>query len=219
MCSLAAAWDFAGRHCANKAADGIGGGTPDNIHSFLKPVGGLPFDFLMQAVEYVLSLRLLDAGWDIRTFDDLHVTHLKTPGARFSKRVTRLDVRNNLVLIARYFPEAWVGRYLWEWGRRYWVIASSKGHRAAFVTGLAEAVIRIIRGVGRRPVSDKTFDRFARIDETRQRLARHSFRPRSLCGLWKKYPRLSPCGRGVWDADRGDCRYEFGRQGIQVLRN
>lgn len=34
----------------------------------LEQVGGLPDDFFMQAEEYDLSLRLLDAGWDIRSF-------------------------------------------------------------------------------------------------------------------------------------------------------
>ena len=70
----------------------------------LEQVGGLPDDFFMQAEEYVLSLRLMDAGWEVRGFDDMHVTHLKTPGARVSRRSTRLDVRNNLVLIGRHFP-------------------------------------------------------------------------------------------------------------------
>jgi hypothetical protein len=119
---------------------------------------------------------LLDDGWDIRTFDDLHVTHLKTPGTRFSRRVTRLDVRNNLVLAARYFPEGWVKLYLWEWMRRYWAIAASKGHRGAFIFGLVEAMVRIIRAVGRRPVSEKTFERFAKLEQTRARLAEFTFR-------------------------------------------
>src|SRR5438105_3645348 len=62
----------------------------------LEQVGGLPEDFFMQAEEYDLSLRLLDAGWSVRTFDDLHVKHLKTPGARYSERGKQFDVRNNL---------------------------------------------------------------------------------------------------------------------------
>ena len=48
--------------------------------------GGLPDDFFMQAEEYDLSLRLLDAGWRIRGFDALRVLHLKTPTARVSLR-------------------------------------------------------------------------------------------------------------------------------------
>lgn len=142
----------------------------------LRHVGGLPEDFFMQAEEYDLSLRLLDAGWDVRTFHDLHVTHLKTPGARISNRTMRLDVRNNLVLIERYFPDEWRWPYWREWSRRYGAIAVSKGYQPAFWAGLLEAFIRIVRGVGRRPVSAATFERFAKIEETRNRLARYPFR-------------------------------------------
>src|ERR1700722_1779614 len=74
----------------------------------LAQVGGLPEDFFMAAEEYDLALRLLDAGWTVRRFDDLCVTHLKTPQTRFPSRVIRLDVRNNLTLIARYFPDEFV---------------------------------------------------------------------------------------------------------------
>src|SRR4051812_35219353 len=48
----------------------------------LEEVGGLPEDFFMQAEEYDLSLRLLDAGWMVKGFDDLHVVHLKAHLAR-----------------------------------------------------------------------------------------------------------------------------------------
>src|SRR5687767_2592086 len=54
----------------------------------LRQVGGLPPDFFMQAEEYDLSLRLLAAGWEVKAFDDLHISHLKTPTARSSSRVT-----------------------------------------------------------------------------------------------------------------------------------
>lgn len=137
----------------------------------IREVGGLPEDFFMQAEEYDLSLRLLDAGWHVETFNDLHVDHLKTPTARFSRRVTRLDVRNNLVLIARYFPSQWVGLFIREWLRRYWAIASSKGHRIAFLEGAAEGFVRIIRGANRRPISKIAFEQFAKIDQTRLRMS------------------------------------------------
>jgi GT2 family glycosyltransferase len=51
----------------------------------LAEVGGLPEDFFMQAEEYDLSLRLLDAGWTLKRFDDLHVVHLKSSTARRPK--------------------------------------------------------------------------------------------------------------------------------------
>src|SRR5688572_5803311 len=101
----------------------------------LAQVGGLPDDFFMQAEEYDLSLRLLAAGWDVRRFDDLHVAHLKTPTARKSTRTTRLDVRNNLTLIARYFPDRWVTPFALDWANRYAMLAAARGHRLAHWRG------------------------------------------------------------------------------------
>ena len=135
----------------------------------LQEVGGLPDDFFMQAEEYDLSLRLLEAGWNVRTFDDLHVTHLKTPGARSSSRTMRLDVRNNLTLVARYFPGPWMLRYARAWTRRYWMIACSKGQRRAFACGLIEGILRA-GTTPRRPLSADVFERFTRMDETFERM-------------------------------------------------
>jgi hypothetical protein len=124
----------------------------------------------MQAEEYDLSLRLLDAGWDIRRFVDLQVHHLKTSVARQSARIMELDVRNNLMLIARRFPTRWVWPYAMEWMRRYYLIAASGGRIPAYVAGLARGIADAPR-TPRRPVNEQTFERFARIDETRRRLA------------------------------------------------
>jgi hypothetical protein len=134
-------------------------------------VGGLPDDFFMQAEEYDLSLRLLDAGWDVRRFEDLRVYHLKTLRARSTSRVMRLDVRNNIVLIARYFPRRWVWAFGWDWTLRYFWIARANGQLAAFARGLLQGLVRVIRGVQRRPVTEETFELFARLGETAERLA------------------------------------------------
>ncbi len=145
----------------------------------LEQVGGLPEDFFMQAEEYDLSLRLMDAGWDVRMFDDLHVTHLKTPTTRFSKRVTRLDVRNNLVLASRHFPEKWVRPFAMDWMKRYYFIAAAKGHRTAYFAGLAQGIARVILSAKRNAIADETFERFAMIDEIERRL-RHAQRQLNL---------------------------------------
>jgi GT2 family glycosyltransferase len=137
----------------------------------IEQVGGLPNDFFMQAEEYDLSLRLLDAGWDVRTFDDLHVTHLKTPTARASARTMRLDVRNNLALIARYFPDEWVMPFAIDWLRRYAAIASATGRRLPYCAGLAQGIARATDEEKRRPVSAVTFERFAKIETIRARFA------------------------------------------------
>ena len=136
----------------------------------LQQVGGLPEDFFMQAEEYDLSLRLLAAGWDVRRFDDLHVAHLKTPTARKSTRTTRLDVRNNLTLIGRYFPDRWVMPFAVDWANRYAMLAAARGHRLAHWQGVVEAAVRAVRGVERRPLSGEAFEKFARVDQIAQRL-------------------------------------------------
>ncbi|MGB7156595.1 MAG: glycosyltransferase [Tepidisphaeraceae bacterium] len=136
----------------------------------LAQVGGLPEDFFMQAEEYDLSLRLLAAGWDVRRFDDLHVAHLKTPTARRSTRTTRLDVRNNLTLIARYFPDRWVMPFAVDWTNRYAMLAAARGHRMAHWQGFVEGAIRAVKGIDRRPLGDEAFERFARIDSIAHRL-------------------------------------------------
>jgi N-acetylglucosaminyl-diphospho-decaprenol L-rhamnosyltransferase len=136
----------------------------------LAQVGGLPEDFFMQAEEYDLSLRLLAAGWEVRRFEDLHVAHLKTPTARKSTRTTRLDVRNNLTLIGRYFPDRWVMPFALDWTNRYAMLAASRGHQLAHWQGVAEAAIRTVRGIERRPLSAAAFEKFARIDTIAQRL-------------------------------------------------
>jgi GT2 family glycosyltransferase len=139
----------------------------------LEQVGGLPDDFFMQAEEYELSLRLLNGGWRIRRLDDLHVHHLKTPGARVPTRTTRLDVRNNLTLLARQFPRKWIMPFAIDWMRRYRWIAKSKGwrHELAFWRGLGEGLLRGAKLWRRRPISAAAFEQFAQVDEIRQRLA------------------------------------------------
>jgi GT2 family glycosyltransferase len=141
----------------------------------LEQVGGLPSDFFMQAEEYDLSLRLLDAGWKVERFDDLLVHHLKTPGARVPSRTTRLDVRNNLTLIARRFPRRHAVPFAADWLRRYRWMAKDKGgrHPKAFWRGVAEGLAKAVAAAAvpgkRRPVSEETFEQFARVDEIRER--------------------------------------------------
>jgi GT2 family glycosyltransferase len=142
----------------------------------LDEVGALPTDFFMQAEEYDLSLRLLDAGWDVQAFDDLHVTHLKTPGARISSRTMRLDVRNNILIARRYLSGEWSRRFAWDWTRRYWRIASSKRQRWAFSLGLIQGVARTIIPRKRRPVTDDVFERFTRMCEIENRLREAIYR-------------------------------------------
>ena len=105
------------RECSAYPDVCIGCGTGFR-RSALEQVGGLPDDFFMAAEEYDLSLRLLDAGWKVCPFHDLHVSHQKSPASRFPGRIARLDARNNTLLAMRYFPEPWRMRYATEWLER-----------------------------------------------------------------------------------------------------
>jgi GT2 family glycosyltransferase len=134
-------------------------------------VGGLPDDFFMQAEEYDLSLRLLDAGWRVRRFDDLHVVHEKSSAGRCSWDKMRLDVRNNLLLAMRRFPRQWVEPFVHDWMARYWAIARASGRRGAACVGFVQGAARGLWRRGFVPVADSTFEQFARIEETRHRLA------------------------------------------------
>ncbi|HEV7297984.1 MAG TPA: glycosyltransferase [Tepidisphaeraceae bacterium] len=151
------------RECSAYPNVFIGCGTGFRTDA-LKLVGGLPTDFFMQAEEYDLSLRLMDAGWHVRSFADLHVTHLKTPAARYPERVASLDVRNNLLLVARHFPLRWVAPFAWDWTKRYRFIAGANGRKAAFWRGVVAGLWAIVKGAHRKPVSTETFETFARLN-------------------------------------------------------
>lgn len=127
----------------------IGAGTGFR-HDLLQRVGLLPPEFFMQAEEYDLSWRILDAGFTIHRFDDMPLRHLKSPGARIPDRTTRLDVRNNLFLLAKYIPAPLCHTLAADWLYRYWCMAyvrdhhaaiqkeKSTRHRRAFLRGAAE---------------------------------------------------------------------------------
>ncbi len=157
------------RECSAYPNVFIGCGTGFRRQALLQ-VGGLPTDFFMQAEEYDLSLRLLDAGWRVQTFDDLQVSHLKTPGARYSERVTQFDVRNNLVLLTRYFPEEWMLPFAMDWMKRYYMIASTKGHTKAYLKGLVQGIARSITATGRNPIAQSTFESFTRMESIQQKM-------------------------------------------------
>jgi hypothetical protein len=101
----------------------------------LGEVGGLDQSLFMQAEEYDLSFRLINAGWTVRTFPDLHVDHLKTACARRSSRTVYYDTRNNLLIAARYLPDAAYSLYARDWLQRYVWLATRDRRLAAFSRG------------------------------------------------------------------------------------
>ena len=161
------------RECSAYPSVCIGCGTGFRGEALLA-AGGLPDDFFMQAEEYDLSLRILDAGWDVARFTDISVQHLKTPCARRPARTTRLDIRNNLLVIARRFPRQWIWPFAVDWMRRYRWMSQQKDyrHQVAFWTGLVEGAIKSIFSGKRREISAGAFEKFAMIQQIHARLAR-----------------------------------------------
>jgi len=158
------------RECSAYPDVCIGCGTGFRRDSLVS-VGGLPDDFFMAAEEYDLSLRLLNAGWRVQTFSDLHVTHLKTPTSRFPARITRLDARNNVLLAMRYFPDPWGMRFVAAWLERYRLMAKANRTPAAFWAGAMDGILRAVSRE-HQPISAEAFEQFAKLNETRIRLAR-----------------------------------------------
>ena len=101
----------------------------------LRRLGGLDELFFMQAEEYDLSFRLINAGYEVRTFDDLFVTHLKSSCNRDTGRTTYYDIRNNLILAARHLPSPWYERYRKDWLLRYEWLAERNDNEEQFHHG------------------------------------------------------------------------------------
>ncbi len=140
----------------------------------LLSVGGLDESLFMQAEEYDLSFRLINAGYHVQTFDDLHVEHLKTPQARQSARTTYHDTRNNLLLTHRYLSDSQRSIYLRDWTQRYRWLAAINDHRPSFVEGRRAGNTRGRREriAGRhKQLSDQAFETLFRTREIHDRMS------------------------------------------------
>jgi hypothetical protein len=139
----------------------------------------------MQAEEYDLSFRLLEAGWSVQRFWDLPLVHLKTPNARIGQRTTGLDIRNNLYLLARYVPQPLAKQLAADWMSRYWMMAENRDadcgfaphpefgtHCEAFLRGAEEGLARwnSQRAGGKRLLSDGTIERIFKFQKIRDRM-------------------------------------------------
>jgi hypothetical protein len=152
----------------------------------MKPGGPLPSDFFMQAEEYDLSFRLLEAGFSVQRFWDLPLTHLKAPNARIGQRTTRLDVRNNMYLLARYVPEPLCHQFAADWLARYFLMAQQRDaigapahpefgtHKQAFLAGAAQGLTQwsTQRRRGEKLLSAPTLERIFKFHQIRDRLHR-----------------------------------------------
>ena len=158
----------------------IGAGTGFR-RELITRLGGLPQDFFMQAEEYDLSFRILAAGMKIKRFSDLPLLHLKSPGARIAARTTRLDVRNNLYLLAKYVPAPLCYTLASDWLTRYFFMAQTRDsaaqpgtaeHKKAYLRGAAEGLAKwSARRAGEHHLLPaETLEQIFKLDATTHRL-------------------------------------------------
>lgn len=105
----------------------------------LEDVGGFRKEFFRKAGEYDLSFRLWQAGWSVERFEDIAYRHDKHPGGRSAALAFKMDLRNNLILVERFFPPAHRRAYRKDFLARYAAFARHHGHGAALSEAVAEA--------------------------------------------------------------------------------
>jgi GT2 family glycosyltransferase len=70
----------------------------------IREVGGYPEEFFLYWNEQDLSIRVLDAGYQIQAFTDIISLHKYSPANRESQRAPFYYTRNLYWLIWKYFP-------------------------------------------------------------------------------------------------------------------
>lgn len=120
--------------------------------SALDQIGGFAAEFFRQAADYELSFRLWRSGLRIQRFEDLQFARSGRPAAKANQLTCRMDLRNNLILCARYLPRPLRHGYRHDWMRRYALLARHEGRAAAANTAIKESRVWARReaAVGRR---------------------------------------------------------------------
>lgn len=169
----------------------------------VQSVGGLDRWFFMEAEEYDLTFRLINAGWNVGVFEELAVEHLKSPVARIHKRTLELEARNNAYLGVRYLPEPVRRSYLTDWADRYrWMLEAAgdaTGFAGAWMRGTARG-LRVRRGSAGGMLSAAAFEQLFRWNEIHDNMARlhdRGIQRIALAGLGKN---MLPFLNGAWHA-------------------
>jgi GT2 family glycosyltransferase len=120
--------------------------------SALDKMGGFAAEFFREAADYESSFRLWRAGYRIQRFEDLQFARTRMPAAKSNPLICRMDLRNNLILCARYLPRPLRHAYRQDWMRRYALLARHEGRTASANTAIKESRIWARReaAVGRR---------------------------------------------------------------------
>ncbi len=115
------------------------GGASIIRRSVLQQIGGFDPAFIRQAEEYELSCRIWQAGYRVERFEDLLFGHDKVPGGRCSALTSRMDLRNNLIVVERYLPLNMRRAYRRDWMKRYTALGVHEGNGSAVREAMAEA--------------------------------------------------------------------------------
>lgn len=110
-----------------------------------RAVGGFCDDFFRQAEEYDLIFRMLATGWDVRRLESIVYGHEKVATSRNSALIQHNDLRNNLVLAARFLPRDLRTQYRRDWLRRYVALARHDGNADGLKSILAESRSACVR--------------------------------------------------------------------------
>lgn len=92
--------DREGYPCA--AYNGTGAGIRASV---LREVGYYPFSYFRSWLEFHLSTRVLDSGWEVRCFPEIVVRHQKPPGG-ITRTVAYHGLRNYYWYVWTFYPGA-----------------------------------------------------------------------------------------------------------------
>jgi hypothetical protein len=135
--------------------------------SVLREVGGFRKEFFRKAGEYDFSFRVWEAGYSIERFEDIIYRHDKVLSGRSAAFAHRMDLRNNLILVERYFPKALRKIYRRDFTQRYTAVARQDGCEPAARKAARQAKLWRLREAtfGRRTLSPETLEAVLGLDE------------------------------------------------------
>ncbi len=139
----------------------------------LDQVGGFRREFFRKAGEYDLSFRLWEAGWRVARFEDVVYRHDKHAAGRSAALAFKMDLRNNLILVERFFPPAYRRAYRKDFLQRYGAFAKHHGQTRALSQAVAEARqwAERERRSGRQTLSPATLETVLQWGQQKRRVA------------------------------------------------
>lgn len=117
-------------------------------------IGGFSTEFFQQVEQYDLTFRMFAAGWDVRRVEGIVYHHEYAAESRDPALAQALNLRNNLVLAARFLPQELRRQYQHDWLRRYVAIARHGGNAHVVGEAIADARRVCVRERKQRQILD-----------------------------------------------------------------